>query len=125
MSKPFFEEIESWKGKRIIYSNIMKAPWGHISNCLILLVFDDGSRTILCAHRYENAIWRFKDLSVEEMQKNPDFFTPDDIADTVREQETARRRRREQDRDARRREFERLQQEFGQADADAGREQGE
>jgi hypothetical protein len=117
MSKPFFEEIQSWKGKRITYSNIMKAPWGHISNCLILLVFDDGSRTILCTDQYGSPIWGFKDLSVEEMQKHPDFFTPDDIADVLRQQEIRRRENNAQAKEARRREFERLQQEFGQTDA--------
>jgi len=117
MSKTLFEEIQNWNGKRITYSNIMKAPWGHTSGCLILLMFDDGSRVILNSTLYENSIWSFKDLSAEEMKKHPEFFTPDDIADNVRALEVRHREEAAKGKENRRQEFERLQREFGSVDS--------
>ena len=111
--RPFFEDVQGWRGKRITYADIFKAPWGHTAGCLILLAFDDGSRIVLAGHQYSSPIWSFNDFTPEEMKKHPGFFTPDDIANTVRSQEEASRRHTADAKEQRRRQFEQLQKEFG------------
>lgn len=101
---------KSLEGKTIASAEAIRAEYGRTYDTYLCLVFSDGSKKLLSGH----GVCYSPRPTVEEMQKAPNFFSADDIADRVRQDELEKRARMKRLEDEERRQFEKLKERFCQ-----------
>lgn len=77
-------------GKTIQSAEAIGAEFGRTYNAYLCLVFTDGERQIMGLLHKNLELYNPKP-PLEEMQNAPNFFSPDDIADKMREIEQGKR----------------------------------
>ena len=99
-------------GKTIQSAEAIQAEFGRTYEAYLCLVFSDGTRGMIGV--VGNGLDLYNpDPQVTEMMKAPKYFSPDDIADKVRENETKVRAARKEARARKMREYKTLQKELG------------
>ncbi len=103
MKKEF--DVKILEGKTIQSIEVISAEYGRTYNSYICVVCEDGTKIML--NDGDSKPWNPKP-KVDEMKKAPQFFTPDDIANRVREIEIDNRQKQKDEIQRKTREYERL-----------------
>ncbi len=102
-------KITELTGKTISSCELINAEFGRTYDKYLCIVCTDGSKIIIHA----GEPWQ-PDPPIEEMKKAPNYFSASDIAYKVERDENLRRRRLQEDKERKQREFEKLKKELGQ-----------
>ena len=103
-------DVKILEGKTIQSIEVISAEYGRTYNSYVCVVCEDGTKIILAdgdSKPYEPK------PKVDEMKKAPQFFTPDDIANRVRDIEIDNRQRVKQEQERKTREYNSLKKELG------------
>jgi hypothetical protein len=104
------KDIKEAVGKTIASVERIPAEYGRTYHSYTLIVFTSGEKVMLADGHPPND----PRPTLENMQKAPQFFTAEDIADKMLRIEQEKRRNEKERTDAKRRELERLKKELGE-----------
>ena len=102
------------EGKEIASVEVIQDRMGRTWNYITCITFTDGTRSIIGGTCVENI--PHPNPRLEQMQKAPKFFSAEEIAETVLQEEKEARRKKVQEDDRKRREAQRLLREIGDID---------
>ena len=111
------KRVTEMNGKTIENCYLIKAENSSSLYHYFCIRFTDGTRQILHAHN--NAVYDPKP-TIEEMRSAPGFFTQEDIMERHAYEEGRLAQRKKNALDRRRREYEKLREEFGDVSIDSG-----
>lgn len=99
-------------GKTIQSAELIGAEFGRTYNAYLCLVFTDGTKQMMGLLHKNFEIYNPKP-PLEEMQKAPSFFSPNDIANEMRDIEQSKRDATKRLRERKVVEYEKLRKELG------------